>query len=218
MDKRLQDDLVRCLGALHTSHIEVREELINAFHRAASALDAFLSHSSTTYFPPLFAHHPPPHSPRRPQPSRDLLALGRLEGIQKQLLQIEPHRVAGQDRGEEDDDENVGDGIEIDDQDQQLKTRRMSAMKHIWSEFDGVTRLTYALLLPVLLYYGWCTIKGQRPNELLTFALDTYSQSVGIYAVQIMHSQFRKHLGVTRTLTHIFQVPFPPFPSLCLSL
>ena len=218
MEKRLQDDLVRCLGALHVSRIDARGDLINAFHKAASALDTFLSHSPTTCYPPLFAHHPPPHSPRRPPPPRDLLALFRLEGIQKQLLQIEPNRVAGQSR--EEDGNNVDDGVENDGKDQQLETRRVSAMRHIWNEFDGVTRLTYALLLPVLMYYGWCTIKGQRPNELLTFALDTYSQSVGIYAVQIMHSQFRKHLGVTRTLTHIFQVPpfsFPP-PRLSFNL
>lgn len=186
----LRVNLARCLEVLHDTDFGLKEELLLGLCHASSSLDHFSSFSSSSSH---HHHHRQDESPSDHvcSPAEGSHVLMRLERIQRHLLQLEPEKTTATEGGQGEEKEGT------------------STMRLIWREFDSVTKLTFGLLVPVLSYYGWCTIKGQQPSELLTFALDTYSQSVGIYAVQIMHSQFRKHLGVTRTLTHIFQVLSP---------
>lgn len=88
----------------------------------------------------------------------------------------------------------------------QKNEQKKQAILELWKDLNAATKLTVALLVPVGVYYGYCTVNGIPPIEMVTLSLDTYSQAVSLYALRKMHSQLKENLGVSRTLTRSYQL------------
>eukprot|EP01095_Lingulamoeba_sp_RSL-Kostka_P005221 TRINITY_DN1655_c7_g1_i1.p1 TRINITY_DN1655_c7_g1~~TRINITY_DN1655_c7_g1_i1.p1 ORF type:complete len:442 (-),score=91.93 TRINITY_DN1655_c7_g1_i1:130-1395(-) len=111
---------------------------------------------------------------------------------------------------EDEDEDDRYDNDDDDDEDSLINSKMIDKWIKILSDLienKKIIKLFWLILLiPVFLYYMFCTISKTNPSTSLTFLFEFIARITSLIALRNMHIELKKNLGVTRTLTRSFQL------------